>query len=89
MPTARPRHMVTETDRLAAAIDLAAESWPALAGERAQLLRKIIELGVNAVEASAAADRQQRLAAIAAIAGSAGAVWPSDWREELRGDWPA
>jgi hypothetical protein len=28
MPTARPRHMITETDDITAALDAAARRWP-------------------------------------------------------------
>ena len=39
MPTTRPRHLVTETDELAAALNVAAHRWPGLS--RSQLLVRL------------------------------------------------
>ena len=49
MPTTRPRHMLTETDELAAALNDAAVAWPELRGDRGALLRKLVEAGRNSV----------------------------------------
>lgn len=89
MPTARPRHMITESDRLAVAIELAAKLWPEELGERAQLVRHILEIGIQAVEAQANESEKARLDAIARAAGSLPSVWPNSWLEEARSDWPA
>jgi len=60
MPTARPRHLITETGDVAAALDIAAALWPDLS--RPQLL---VKLAVTAAEPLAAQARQARqLAAI-------------------------
>jgi len=60
MPTARPRHLITETDDVAAALDIPAALWPDLS--RPQLL---VKLAVTAAEPLAAQARQaRRLAAM-------------------------
>ena len=88
MPTARARHMITETDEIAAAIDAAAVRWPELAGERAELLRRLIaENGRALMLQSGDAAARKRLA-IQVAAGSMTGVWPEGWLEELRSEWP-
>lgn len=81
--------MVTESDRLAAALDAAAELWPAEGHERAALLRRIIDAGIDAVDLRAAQRRETRSKAVSDAAGSLTEVWPENWREELRDEWPA
>src|SRR5690349_21501919 len=49
VPTTRPRHMVTETAELARDLDAATRRWPAEAGDRAKLLRRLLEEGYRAV----------------------------------------
>ena len=88
MPTTRPRHMITETDRLSAALTEAAKLWPELAGERALLLRKLLEVGIETVEAKALETRQSRIIAVEKLAGSMDGVWPRNWKQELEQDWP-
>ncbi len=81
--------MITETDRLARALDAAGQLWPEARSEKSLLLRKILESGMAAVESAATARRQARLAAIEKVAGSMSDVWPEGWREELKAEWPA
>lgn len=81
--------MITETDRLSAAIDQAAVLWPELAEKRTLLLRKVLDIGVEQVEQSAAALTNARQSQISRVAGSLDNVWPESWREELAADWPA
>jgi hypothetical protein len=85
MPTTRPRHLITETDDLAAALDIAAAQWPGVS--RPQLL---VKLAITAAEPLAAeAVRQRRLAAHERIAGGEFAgLYPPDYLERLREDWP-
>lgn len=86
MPTTRPRHMITETDDLAAALDAAAAAWPDVS--RPQLL---VKLAIAAAEPLAAeARRARRLAAIDRIeAGEFDGLYAPDYMEKLREDWPA
>src|ERR1700712_4389092 len=55
VPTTRPRHYVTETDDLAAALDAAALRWPELS--RSQLL---VRLALSAGEAERMAETERR-----------------------------
>src|SRR2546430_2026058 len=49
MPTARPRHMITETDEISEALDDAARRWPGDRHERKRLLVRLIEEGHQAL----------------------------------------
>lgn len=88
MPTSRPRYMITESDELAEALERAAKLWPELADERGSLLRKIVDLGVDDLDKRANANLQKRKQAILKVAGSLSGVWPKNWRDELRDEWP-
>jgi hypothetical protein len=84
VPTTRPRHYVTETDELAAALDAAALRWPELT--RGQLL---VRLALSAGEAERVTEkerRDRRLAAVQRLSGSFD--YPPDYLEKLREDWP-
>jgi len=88
VPTTRPRHYVTETDELAAALDAAALRWPELT--RSQLL---VRLAISAGEAERLAEqerRERRLAALRRLSseGIPGLEYPPDYLEKLREDWP-
>jgi uncharacterized protein YfiM (DUF2279 family) len=85
MPTTRPRHYVTETDELAAALDAAAARWPGLS--RAQLL---VRLALTAADDEVRATqelRDHRLAALDRLA-SGDFAYPEGYLAELREDWP-
>lgn len=83
MPTTRPRYLVTETDELAAALDIAAVRWPELS--RSQLLVKLA-LSAVAPPSGVLERRERRLAAARQLAGSVS--YPPDYLAELRKDWP-
>lgn len=80
--------MITESDQLAAAIDRAAQVCPDLTGERADLLRYIIDRGIETIDAERQKAAQVRKKAIMEVAGSLSGVWPENWREEMRAGWP-
>lgn len=86
MPTTRPRHFVTETDDLAAALDDAAASWPELS--RPQLLVRLALEGHRTAMASQAARRERRLAAIRTHSGKMTTIYGPDYLDALREDWP-
>ena len=88
MPTARPRHMITETDPISQGLAQAAKQWPELAEQPALLLRKVIEIGLQAIEVEASKNISSRIVAVEKLAGSMDGVWPKGWREELAEDWP-
>lgn len=87
MPTTRPRHFVTETDDLAAALDVAANRWPGLS--RAQLLVQLALEGHRAAQDAHDERRRRRLAALRAHSGALSGAYDSDYLERLRGEWPA
>lgn len=85
--TTRPRHSITETDDVAAALDAAAERWP---GEsRATLLRRLVHAGHRALDTTEAQRRLDRLAAVRRASGAMTGVYRSDELQRLRDDWPA
>lgn len=80
--------MITESDQLASAIDYAARARPELRDERAELLRYIIDLGIQAMDAEILAGIESRKKAITQAAGSLTDIWPENWRELIRSEWP-
>ena len=87
MPTTRPRHLVTETDELARALDAAAERWPGLS--RPQLL---VRLALEADVADRRARenrRQRRLAAVRRHSGVLTGTYGPDYLAGFRDEWPA
>lgn len=83
MPTTRPRHTLTETDAIAAALDDAAIRWPELRGDRTALLRRLVEVGHESVHSPGSAETIVRSAA-----GAASGTYPRDARAELLNEWP-
>lgn len=80
--------MITESDQLASAIDYVAQTRPELRDERAELLRYIIDLGIQAMDAEILAGIESRKKAITQAAGSLTDIWPENWRELIRSEWP-
>lgn len=87
MPTARPRHFVTETDDLAAALDAAAARWPGLS--RAQLLVQLALEGHQAAQGANDERNRRRLAAVREHSGTLTGAYPSDYLDRLHEEWPA
>jgi len=82
VPTVRPRHLLTETDDVAAAIDAAAARYPG--ASRADVLRRLVELGAAVVEH----DREERRRLVASRAGRHRSTWTADERRALAEEWP-
>lgn len=80
--------MITESDAIARGIDQAALIWPEFADERAELLRKILECGIESLAIERDKSLQARREAVSQIAGSMSGTWPNNWREEFRAEWP-
>ena len=86
MATTRPRHTITETDDVAAALDVAAERWP---GEpRAELLRRLVAEGQRALEGARETRRRDRLEVVRRTSGMLAGVYRPDELARLREDWP-
>ncbi len=89
MPTARPRHTVTESDEVAAALELAAARWPEDSDSRQRLLLRLVKAGSDALSAEQRQRLKKRRKAIADTSGSLTGVYrPGDLRR-LRDDWRA
>ena len=87
VPTTRPRHFVTETDELAAALDQAAERWPELS--RAQLIVRLALEGEVAAERQGAEKIERRRKALERLKGSFTGIYGPGYLEGIREDWPA
>lgn len=86
MPTTRPRHLVTETDELAAALNAAGERWPGLS--RSQLLVRLALAGDQAARREQDERRRRRLEAVRGHSGVLTGVYESGHLEKLRSEWP-
>ena len=84
MPTARPRHQITETDDIAAALDLAADRWPDEA--RSDLMRRLIVVGARALSESPIERTLEIESALQSLASLTDA-YPPGYLERLRADW--
>ncbi|MDN5859038.1 MAG: hypothetical protein L0H84_10475 [Pseudonocardia sp.] len=87
MPTTRPRHYVTETDDLAAALDAEASRWPGLS--RSQLLVQLALEGHQAAQRAHDERRVRRLAALRKHSGALTGAYQPDHLARLRAEWPA
>ena len=87
MPTARPRHLVTETDDLARALDAAAARWPGLS--RPQLLVRLALEAHRAAQQAHDERRERRLAALKEHRGVLTGAYGPGYLQQLREDWPA
>ena len=88
MPTSRKRHVITETDQVARAIDAAAERWPEDRGNRPRLLLRLLEEGHRAV----VDDRGRRAAdhrdAVSGTSGALTGAYGAGYLDALRAEWP-
>ena len=87
MPTTRARHVVTETDTIARAIDDAAKRWPDET-RRGRLLLRLIEEGHGVVIGSEEQQRIERRAAVKQTRGALTGMYEPGYLERLREDWP-
>ncbi len=89
MPTTRPRHTLTETDELAAALRVAGEHWPAQRDDRAALLRALVVRGAESLEREDQGQRDERERRVRSAAGAATGSFPAGAAAALRDEWPA
>jgi len=80
--------MITETEEIAQAIDAAALMWPDAKKNRAELLRRLIAEAHSSIDARVNDRVEAKRKAILEGAGKLTGVWPANWRDELRDDWP-
>lgn len=88
MPTTRPRHVVTETDPVAQALDDAARQWPADRDNRAKLLVRLVQEGHQAVLGRQEAEIRERSEAVEHTSGALTGVYGAGYLAGLREDWP-
>jgi len=84
VPTTRPRHQITETDDIAAAVEAGVQEWPDLS--RSDVIRELIlkgaeSLSVTAVERVLAAELALKQLEDLDI------EYPPDYLQELRRGW--
>jgi hypothetical protein len=89
MPTARPRHVITETDDVAAALADADRAWPDAHGNKTALIRRLVQAGHASLRGSQRATIDQRLEQLDRAAGSLTGLYDPDYLHRLREDWPA
>lgn len=82
MPTARPRHVLTETDELAAAIDAAAPLYQG--ATRAEILRLLVHLGAESIVEQQGRHRD----VVLQHAGRYPGLYQPGYLDELREEWP-
>lgn len=88
MPTTRPRHVITETETVARALDDAERQWPEDRERRAKLLLHLIEEGHRALLRQADDRRRTRESAIAETSGVLTGAYEPGYLDRLREDWP-
>lgn len=89
VPTSRPRHVITETDDIAAALRAAEQRWPEDRGSPARLLRRLLLEGHAAVSGQRDRAVAEELDAIDDVSGCLTGVYEPGYLEDLRRDWPA
>jgi hypothetical protein len=88
MSTNRTVHVIPETEQIAFAISVAARLWPEFAAHPEILLGKILDVGIEELNKQSRSLSNNRIDASAEIDGTENLIWPTNWREELREDWP-
>lgn len=88
MPTTRPRHAVTETPDVSAALQAAARKWPEDRNRPGRLLRRLIREGFHSIEPDTIDARSDRLAVLRRVSGAYTGMYAPDYLERLRAEWP-
>lgn len=88
MPTVRPRHAITETDAVAAALEAAARKWPEDRDRPARLLARLVDIGFHTIEIELDEKAFERRRALEQFAGSLTGVYEPGYLDALRAEWP-
>ncbi len=81
--------MITETDEVARAMDDAARRWPEDRERPTKLLLDLVREGHRAIAENAERATERRRSAVERTSGALTGVYPQDYLEHLRDDWPA
>ncbi len=84
MPTTRPRHQITETDDIAAAVEAGLQEWPDLS--RSEVIRELILKGAESLNLTAV----ERVLAVELALKELASLdihYPEGYLEDLRKDW--
>lgn len=81
--------MITESERIARALDDAAQRWPNDRGNRSKLLLRLVEEGHRVVLDQRAREVDAQRAAVGRTSGALTGVYGGDYLTALREDWPA
>ncbi len=88
MPTTRPRHTLTETDQLSAALEAAGRRWPEDAHSRSRLLLRLVQAGQRSIDEERDGARARRRAAVQRTHGQFRGLYGPGYLERLRDEWP-
>ena len=88
VPTTRKRHVVTETEQVARALDDAARRWPEEAGNRSRLVLRLLEEGHRALSGQQQRRADRRRDALARTSGALTGAYGEGYLSRLREDWP-
>ena len=79
--------MITETEEVAASLNLAAARWSEVASRR-ELLLRLVEQGRAVIEHDAEQETERRIAAIDRESRALTGVYERGYLERIRNDWP-
>jgi len=89
MPTNRPRHVITETEAVARALDDAAKRWPKEREQRGRLIVRLVEEGHRSLGQTTRRQAARRREAITRTSGVLTGLYGPKYLDDLRRDWPA
>lgn len=87
MPTTRRRHLLTETEQVARALEDAERRWPE-ERSRSRLLVRLVEEGHRALVDAHEQHATEREAGIRRTSGVLTGAYGPNYLTGLRGDWP-
>jgi hypothetical protein len=79
--------MITENDELSERLDQAALLWPECKS-RTELLRRILDEGSKAIELKATQISTERVDALNRLISAGTGMWPADFDEQRKAEWP-